>query len=258
MGERMILIDSRIGSAETAKLFKLPALTVMMDYGDYAFIGSGPNGDILIGIERKQIGDLLNSITSGRLAAHQLPGLLSTYDVVYLIVEGVCRADHRTGELLSSKDGGKTFSPASFGKRPWTMEAMHHHLTTLEVMCGIHVRGTRDAKSTVKTIEYLWSWFNKPYEKHNSHLALHKGMNFKAKQEGTIDLIAAVEKPSLVRRIGAELPAVGLTRSLPLARRFKTLKELFEASEKDLLEVEGFGKVTSRLVYDALHGEKIL
>ena len=65
------------------------SIIVRMDYGDAMVTGNGPCGQVDIGIERKRIGDLVNSITTGRLSGHQLPGLLAQYYKVYIIVEGM-------------------------------------------------------------------------------------------------------------------------------------------------------------------------
>jgi ERCC4-type nuclease len=77
-----------------------------MQFGDFSWLGNGPDGaPWSIGVERKTIGDMIQSITSDRFSGHQLPGLLNTYNAVYVLVEGLYRPDQRTGVLETFKRG---------------------------------------------------------------------------------------------------------------------------------------------------------
>jgi ERCC4-type nuclease len=89
----VITIDRRTGSGELLPLFpKGVAELGCLEYGDFAWIGKGPEGlPLAIGVERKQIHDLVNSMASGRLQAHQLPGMINTYKISYLVIEGIWR-----------------------------------------------------------------------------------------------------------------------------------------------------------------------
>src|ERR1035437_4551441 len=93
----MILVDRRIGSNDLLAPLKaadFEAQLVELEFGDIAFEGKGPNGTTLnIGVELKVLGDLVNSLRTGRLAGHQLPGLLKTYDHAWLLMEGQWRAN---------------------------------------------------------------------------------------------------------------------------------------------------------------------
>ena len=91
----MILIDDRMGSKELLPLFRPYDVTVELshlEYADIAFFGNGPTGPELVGIERKTLHDLVNSMRSRRLSGYQLPGLMAAYAWVYIVVEGVWRA----------------------------------------------------------------------------------------------------------------------------------------------------------------------
>jgi ERCC4-type nuclease len=247
----MIYVDRREGSIDLDPLIVSPHIVVTLDYGDVMFDGEGGEGVALIGVERKRITDLINSIASGRLVGHQLPGMFRTYDVSYLFVEGIMKGDRMTGELLHSKDGGKSFRTVSFGKKTWTEKGVCNFLTTLETKTPLHIRLTRDARATARMIEYLAGWWGEKWEKHSSHLALHKGMNFRSSPQRVS--LMPTEKPSLVRMIAAELPGVGVGRSLPVGEKFRSVREMFDASEKDWQSIPGFGKVTSKMAWEALH-----
>ena len=84
----MILIDSRTGSGELAPYISSPKLVCHLDFADFSFSGNGPEGGVGIGVERKGVMDLLQSMTSGRLVGHQLIGLQKEYDWTYLLVVG--------------------------------------------------------------------------------------------------------------------------------------------------------------------------
>ena len=58
----MILIDSRIGSAELAPLISTPNILCQLEFADFTFSGNGPAGQVAVGVERKTIMDLLQSM----------------------------------------------------------------------------------------------------------------------------------------------------------------------------------------------------
>src|SRR5258708_669111 len=66
-----------------------------LKFGDFSFFGKGPDGPIAIGIELKTVNDFVSSMLSGRLAGHQIPGLLENYQRAYVVIEGVCRMDRK-------------------------------------------------------------------------------------------------------------------------------------------------------------------
>src|SRR5258708_4217661 len=62
-----------------------------LEFGDYAFVGNGHAGDELVGFELKTIKDLLSSLKSSRLPAHQVRGMTEMYSRMWLVVEGIWR-----------------------------------------------------------------------------------------------------------------------------------------------------------------------
>ncbi len=239
----MIFIDSREGSHSMAHLIT-DSILVTLDYGDAAFTGSGPDGDVSVGIERKRIGDLLNSIATGRLSGHQLPGLLAEYDKVYLIVEGVWRGNPQTGEIEGPRRHG--WAGISHG-RTFHYQDVWAYLTTLE-NTGVTVRTTRNMGETCRMIENLEHWWNKGWERHKSHLAMHKVTHPTA--------LLRTSQPSLIRRIASELPLIGFDRSRVVEACFKSVRDMINADEKTWANVPGIGKVTAKSVVKAVKGEE--
>ena len=249
----MIFIDSRTGSNDLKPLIK-GSLLVTLESGDVMFCGDGPEGGVSIGVERKNINDLISSIASGRLSGYQIPKMLETYDVSYLVVEGIWKADKTNGQLLISKTGGRTFIPVMHGRQRWSVEGICHYLTTLESMCGIRIRTTKGARDTATMIGYLYSWWNKPWSKHQSHLALHKDarMRYTPRVINSLEPVA-MERPSLLRKIAAELPGISLTRSQAVAGYFTSVRGMFEATEEEWRKIPGSGKATARMWFVELH-----
>jgi ERCC4-type nuclease len=258
----MIFVDRRVGSCELAPLLKTKAIVTELEFGDVSFAGSNNETSLSIGIERKRIRDLINSIGSGRLSAHQLPGMLANYDRSYVIVEGVWRGDRQTGELLISSDGGRTFRSLYKGNKRWSVAGVYSYLTTIETYLGVPFRMTRDARDTARTIDMLYGWWQR-IERHKSHMAIHT-KQFRDTVDGPCVLAPNVMRSatnldgvsSIVRYVSAQLPHVDSKRSIDVAKRFTCLRELFEATEKDWLSIPGIGKQTARDVMKILHNNE--
>ncbi len=239
-GRMTILVDDREGSKELADLLK-DALLVRLEYGDCAFEGNGPNGKVTIGVERKRVNDLIQSINSGRLSGHQLPGLLETYYKTYLLVEGMWRANRRDGTVEVFRHG--KFKP--LGSSRFTSKRIWGYLTALNASTGVTVFITTDMVETVLVIEELEHWWNQGWEKHVSHLMVNKLSPPSAYMKPG--------KPSLIRRLALELPGIGYDRVAEVEKKFKTVGRMWEANEKEWQEVEGIGKITAKNAWQALH-----
>jgi ERCC4-type nuclease len=219
------------------------AVLVHLEYGDAMIIGHGADGEVEIGVERKTIGDLVNSITTGRLSGHQLPGLLSTYYKVYLIVEGMW-IGRGAGDELEVQGHRRMWKELERGKRKFRASDIWAYLTTLEAT-GVVVRTTYDLVHTCQMIKYLAKWWGKEWGAHRGHDMLHKG--------GPPAAELRVGKPSMVRRVAAELPGIGWKRARSVESLFRTVEDLVVATEEELREIEGVGEITARAIYKSLH-----
>jgi len=240
-----ITIDSREGSAFLINHLPHGMVSVgRLEYGDVSFVGNGPNDEpILVGIERKALGDLINSITSGRFAGHQLPGLVSSYHVVYLIVEGLWRPG-TTGLLEVRK--GQGWEPLDRGRR-WMWADVEAWLTTVEQKAGVRIRKTVGMGETAAMILALYRWWtSKEYDEHRAHLTLHKPPDS-----------AALRKASLVRVMAAELPGIGWEKSERVAKRFRNVVEMVNAEEHEWREVEGVGNTIAHKIVMAVWGDGV-
>lgn len=227
----MILIDDREdrkGSGELIKPLKAAGYEVLktrLEYGDVSFEGRGSGGkSVSVGIELKRLSDLQGSLRSGRLAGHQLPGLLGPegiYDYAFLVVEGQYRADS-TGHLMVFKGARKGWRPLPGGM---TVAEMEKQILTLEMCVGIHIRFTTDRDATVRFIGLLYRWFtDTALDAHTSHLAIHQ-------PTGVLPL-------SKRRQALCGIPGVGRKLSNVVESQFGSIRNAVNASVDDWAALE--------------------
>lgn len=234
-----LFIDPRVGSGDLVDPLRrlgLPAELCALDFADVAFLGNGPEErPVPVGIEIKTLSDLLQSMQSGRLAGHQLPGLLAQYEHVWLIVEGSYRPAPSDG-VLETETWRGSWKPHTLGRQGklFMWRDVESFLLTLELKTGLRTRHTYDRHETARQVGAIYSWWvGKEWADHRSHLALHT-----PRDHGGVILA----KPSLLRRVAATLPGVGFERSADVARSFKSVRELANAVESDWREIPGIGK----------------
>lgn len=234
----MITLDDRQGSKELLQY--LPDGTAELghlQYGDASFVGNGPDGlPYLIGIERKTLGDLINSVRRGRLQGQQLPGLVNAYNKVYLIVEGIFKA--KNGKLWQYKYGHWAETGGMGAK------AYLNLINSLTVFAGVIIHATPGIQETADLIYYLYEWWQKPWDQHRGHLGFYDG----------IQTAIYLRKPSLLRMVAKELPGIGWERSLSVARHFSSIGEMCAADEKEWQKIKGVGKRLAKQVFEAIHG----
>lgn len=239
----MLLIDSRAGSKELYMPLVQLQLEVQMTtlgFADVAFIGNGPSGPMTIGIEHKKIGDLVQSLMTGRLQGHQLPGCITQYDRSWLIVEGLWRTSERTG-LVEAWYGNRyqQVQPAIMGR------GLNGWLFTVELRGGMKVVCTRDREDSVEYIAALYRWWtDKEWHEHRGHLALYLPPD-----------AALFYKPTLVQQVAALLPGIGEDKSAVVDRHFGTVLEMACAGASTWQSIPGIGQMIARRAVEALQGD---
>ena len=177
----MLLIDPRVGSGELAPYFRplgIDTSIQQMDFGDFAHYGNGPEGLVLIGYERKRLGDMVQSMRSNRLTGHQLPGLLEMYHHATIIVEGEWRIGS-TGAIEVPKwwNRKRTWGPLYAGKRSMLYIELDHYQATLEMKHGhqITFAYTIDPRATATYVASRYRWWNdKEWHQHTSDVGLYR------------------------------------------------------------------------------------
>lgn len=242
----MILVDNRAGSKELYPLLpRAKTQLTRLDFADIMFLGNGPEGPAVVGIEHKTVGDTLNCIFDGRFAAHQLPGLLDTYHYVYLMVEGRVRAD-KHGLLWWYHPAKKKWIQPYGGsqRKPISLEAWDQWLNSMVVQGGIAITHTENKQHSAHTIKALSKWWGKPWDKHTS---------LKVFNEAT-RVTAPLTKVSTRRLIAAQLPGVGWEKSMAISKHFSSVLEMALATEQEWRVIPGIGAKLAVQIVRELQG----
>lgn len=249
----MIHVDRRVGSAHLLAPLEargLPVEETDLDFGDVAFNGSGPSGDVAIGIELKKLDDLIGSLTTKRFQAHQLPGMLKAYQFPILIVEGQYR---EAADGLIER--GVSFGPRLNWLRHrtyMTYNQLEGMLYTLTFHTPFRIIKTRDTPHTVSEVARLYRRFQRPWASHDSHQAV-----LKAVPHATAEL----RDPWFNRdrffpeAVALQVPGLGNKRALAAAKHFRSARRMAWASPKAWESVEGVGAILARKAYETFRKE---
>ncbi len=263
----MIYVDNRAGSKDLYPILRakgLPVTLTRMDFADISFLGTGPDGEpISIGIEVKTIRDLVNSLATGRFAGHQLPGLISAYDQVWLLVEGLWRSNAKTGMLEYRRARG-TWDKVTAGTRQFMYRDLVTWLFTMQVKGGISVTRCSDWNEATVWLSTLYQWWQKGWDGHKSHLCFHDGTRHGTpyKRDRATMMVSSLSdkalltRPTLIRMVSAQLPSIGWEKSRHIAKRYRTVEELCNATPEELMELEGIGKTLAEGIYTSLRSVK--
>jgi ERCC4-type nuclease len=265
----LVLVDDRAGSRELAPLLRnagLPVELTRLDYGDVAFLGAGPGGEpVPVGVEVKTVHDVVKCIADGRFAGHQLPGMVGNYDQPWLLIEGLWRANAKTGILEYRKARGE-WREVTAGSRRFMCRDLYTWILTITTKGGIGVTRVSDWNEATVWISALYAWWTvKGWEGHKSHLAFHDGTRHGAPyQRERATMMARRElgdkalltRPTLCRMVAAQLPGVGWEKSKGLASKFGSVEALTQAGMEELEECEGIGPKLAMGIWGSLRGTK--
>lgn len=250
----MILLDDRAGSRELYPIFlgvpKCPPIELTrLDFGDIQFMGHGPGDSWLsIGIEYKTINDVLNCITDGRFAGHQLPGCLQSFDIVYLLVEGNYSQRASDGGLfISGRRSGRHQSGISYMQ-------LNGWLTSME-QTGLHIRQTDKKEESAAVVLAIYNWWQKPWDKHESLKAVHSKPQPARDMETASGIQLLRAKPNLVERFAAQITGFGFGKAEDVAKHFKTVFAAVNATEEEWKKVAGVGEVLAEKAVKSIRGE---
>lgn len=218
-------------------------MLTQLDSADVAWTGAG---GVTVGAELKRVPDAVNCMFSGRLADHQLPLMRQQYDECYLIVEGLWRGEPGSGVLQQYRGElgrwGK-WVDATSGQKRLMYTTFESWLSSMEILGGVRVRWSPSPETTADLLRCLHNWWQR--DRHHTFQTLHKPAGDQA----------SLVRPSMLRRIAAELPQIGWERSAAVATHFGTLDRMANASEADWMAIEGIGKGIAAKVVRAIHGE---
>lgn len=247
----MILVDSRAGDTRQRNYqmewmihiqkLGIKAQMAELQYGDSCFEGKGPDGPIMIGIERKSLSDFLNCIDDSRYAAHQKPGLSAMYARDFLILEGTWKPDSSSGYLMELI-GTLAWRPYKYRTQMVRYSKLFRYLLSVQ-LSGTLVIQTRNIEETAYNTVEIYHYFQKQWDDHTALLSTQK-----------INIPDLKIKPSLVRRWAAEIDGIGVKGSMEAENYFKNPIELAQADEQDWLRLSGIGVKTARAIVKSIRG----
>jgi ERCC4-type nuclease len=206
-----------------------------------AICGNGPHGPVLVGVEVKSVYDLVSSINTGRLQATQIPAMLATYDINWLLYFG----SYRPGKdgRLEIRAGDK-WKALKLGDRPVPYGYMEALLLDLAAL-GVHVHRVHDIREAAQWLGVLYRWWSKAWSKHHGMRTLDNSRD--------LSLMPGMDADTLQRaKVAAQLPAVGFERALAAAQHFSSVSAMINASPDEWAQVPGIGKVVARAVVEAI------
>jgi ERCC4-type nuclease len=219
----MIRVDSRIGSGELDYHFKPFGITLektKLEFGDFDFEGKGPKGGCGVVFERKRIEDLVDSMQSGRLSGHQLPGMSNQYDYGYLIIEGIWRAAP-DGRLEVGNHGWKHYGIH--------VRAITNYVMGLALRAGLIPWRTATPRETVEFIvDQYRMWTEKEWHEHKSHDQVYAP----AQQTGSFGLSLISREVGTAEKLAMQLPGLD-AKARFAARHFKTGRAMANAAVED-------------------------
>lgn len=223
-------VDYREGSGKfTRPLVRmgLPARTRTLEYADFAWTGNGPWGHARVGVERKTVSEIVGALGGDkRFARRQLPGLLTSYDYVWLIVEGPANPDAHSGLLMwGNREAGYT-------RQRYMYSAYKRYLQTIAVKGRVFVEPSYSFTETLWLLESLYGWWQASWNSHRSTYEV---------DETEPDSAITAER-TLVRKMANQLPGVSWTRSLGVSRTFGSPEEMCGATVAQWMKALGVEK----------------
>jgi len=216
----MILLDRRVGSRELfdpLTRFGVRVRLTTLPFGDLRFAGHGPGGLLRIGLERKRVDEILSAVHDTRFRGRQVPGLLRSYDRVYVVVEGLWRPDPASGTLMVRRGSGWVDTTYS-GQRA-VYSTIDHFLSSLEQKARMTIRRTSGLSETAYVVWSLYTWWQKEWAAHRSCYAV----------DSVGPDAAILDGQPLVRKIAAQLPGIAWSRSRAVADEFRSVRRMANA-----------------------------
>lgn len=171
----MLFVDNRSGSKELVKPLVemgLPVESTVLDAADLYFEGRGVRGAPLsIGIEFKQLGELVQALRSERLQGYQMLKMRATYAHSYLFIEGELLFD-KQGKLQRRSKFTKSVVPL---EGQMTVGELYKRIQVLHLCGGLNPWWTQTRKDTLQSIAALYhTWTDTNLDQHKSHLAIYQ------------------------------------------------------------------------------------
>lgn len=170
----MIFVDYREGSKDLIEPLRKLGLEVektTLEFGDLMWEGRGEKGlPVLVGVEFKQLRELVQSLRSERLQGYQMKGMRDTYKYSYLMVEDELQYDR--GGMLLRRAGRHRLAPMP---GQMTVQELLKRKNVLHLCGGLNPIFTQCRKDSLQEIMALYrTWTDTDLDKHKSHIAAYQ------------------------------------------------------------------------------------
>jgi len=249
-------LRAQLKPSHLVRLRRLPS-------ADVAFFGNGPDDGtgpepVYVGIEFKRLGEMLDSIQSGRFAGNQLPGLMDDYNSRILLLEDDIRVSS-AGHLEVLKPFKQRNGKYKYGwtdrvqgptSRVWMYRDIMNWIRTITIKGNVRFVNTKSRNETVHWIlsEYWW-WNSKEWEEHRSHIQIYDMHQTPlSRRAGFLTNVPRTAK------IATQIPGLGQEKALAAAETFHNPWDFIHASAEELMEVPGIGETLANKIVEFWHG----
>ena len=236
----MLLVDYRAGSDELREPLRkmgLPAESGDIP-ADIAFEGRGEKGaPVMVGIEFKKLGELVQSMRTQRLQGYQLLKMREHFQFCYLLVEGELRYDTK-GQLLK-RVGRQDFKRLSGAMG---VSELLKRLCVLQLCGGLHTIWARTRVDSLHWISALYrTWTDCDLDQHKSHIAIYQAPT-----------LAPVSE---FRAFMSRIDGISLRKSLAIEKHFGgSIRRAVNAPKAEWLRIDGIGEILAMHVQRTLDG----
>jgi ERCC4-type nuclease len=206
----------------------IPAEMTRLEYADAAFEINGPEGPMLVGIERKRLHDILACVQDGRYSGHQRIGMKDMYGISVLMIEGHWKPHDPEGYLMEGYSGGISWGYCRPGGQRVLYSKLYRYLVSVG-LSGVIVSYSRDPFHTAFNINEWRQWGQKSWDAHTSMMDIHK-----------VAIPSLNRKPTLVQKWANDLEGIGVKTSALATRQFRSALELANADESEWLRIPGW------------------
>lgn len=252
-----ILVDPRAGktnrmssSEHLDKLVKLLQARVTtkvkvarppLSAGDFCFLGNGPTGDVAVGVELKEVRDFLGSMRTDRLAGDQIRSMSQIYDFSYVLIYGLWKPAANDDMLTIQGSKWVSLSLAAKGQmNHFKYGELFRHVLSLEILKNVMVLRAGSVEEAMAQIGHLYAWWQRDWDAHRSTDPVK------------LQTEVVFARISLLRKMAAELPGIGWTRSKAVESAFMSVHAMVNAPVEAWESIEGIGPTIARRVWKAL------
>ncbi len=233
-----LLVDRRQGSHELVKPLKklgLPVEETTLESADVMFEGRGEGGrPVLVGIEYKKLGELVQALRTERLQGHQLLKMQAAYDFNYLLIEG--EVLYGPSGILVQPSGYRRGQTRPIPGKMGVAELLKR-LHTLHLRGGLNPLWSRSLPDTLQQITSLYRvWTDCALDEHKSHIAIYRP--------------PALQPISQFRTFVQSLEGISFGTSKAIEAHFHgSIKAAVNASREEWLKIDGIGpKLATRII----------